>query len=128
MNTIHWQSKGWFSRDIALSVGISPLGKLTFKSAWNQNATYFSKSTRLSFVQEGFWKQYVRVVRDDSTLTKIEINPFSKSVLKLTTGEGFTLASNFWGSELKWTDTAGKPVVLYIDPMFSAYRKGTMQE
>jgi hypothetical protein len=124
MKTLNWRHTDWSARNFVFFLGQEIVGQLTFQSSWNFNAIYTDSKTRLKFTQKSFWDRKVSITLDDKEIGEMDSGLFSKQTLKLTTGEKFELASNFWGRDVTWKNTNGEAIAKYQQATMSSMGKG----
>jgi hypothetical protein len=124
MKTLTWKRTDWGARNFIFLIGQEIIGQLTFNNSWNLNAVYSDTETKLHFSQKKFWGKEVLITKDGKPSGAIEFKLFGVQVLKLPTGERFTLSSNFWGRDVNWKNEKGEAVITYHQSAITAAGKG----
>ncbi|MGE0772874.1 MAG: hypothetical protein AB7K37_14255 [Cyclobacteriaceae bacterium] len=126
MKTLNWKHTDWSARNFIFSIGQEIVGQLTFYSAWNYNAVYTDKETKLTFVQKSAWNRNVVIKREGETIGEIDFQFFGNQTLKLASGACFTLSTNAWGRNVQWKASDGQTVVKYQQATLSSMGKGVI--
>lgn len=124
MKTLNWKHTNWTARNFIFTVGQEIIGQLTFTSSWNFNAVYTDKEANLKFAQKNFFDKDVVITKDGDSVGTIEFKLFGEQILKLPSGEKFTLSSSFWGKEVYWKNQDGETVIKYETATMSSMGKG----
>ena len=125
MKTLNWRHTDWNARNFVFQVGQEIIGQLSFYSVWNFNAVYTDSETKLKFAQKGFWSK-ILVTQEEKVVGKIDSGIFGRQTLTLSTGEVFRLSTDFWGSNVRWSNAAGEIVVNYKQATMSSMGKGVI--
>jgi hypothetical protein len=126
MKTLNWKRTDWNARNFILLVGQEIIGHLTFNNFWDFNAEYIEKETKLKFLKKSFWDRDVLITKDGKVVGEIDFGLFRPTSLKLTTGERFTLSSDFWEQEVYWKNEQGETIIKYQQATMSSMGKGTI--
>ena len=124
MKTLHWKHTDWFGKNFIFTIGQEIIGQLTFNNSWNVNAVYTDSDTKLTFTQKGFWDRDVLITHNGKTVGEIHNALFGRQILKLATGEKFTLSTSFWEQEVYWKNDNDETLVKYQQATMSSMGKG----